>query len=306
MKQALDTAISNLADGLHQVAAASEQVAHASKEISRSSQNLSQGGAEQAEALHEVSGRLDDILKVIERNSEFAREANALSQEACGSAEKGVVSMRRLSEAIDRIKASADETAKIVKTIDEIAFQTNLLALNAAVEAARAGDSGKGFAVVAEEVRNLAMRSANAAKSTAQMLEESARNASAGVAINLEVLKNLKEINGHINKVSQVMQEITITSDDQMSGAQHISSAVGRASSVTQQNAATAEESAASAQELNGQAAAMQELVFTFKLEQINDGDLPAKQQDKFWSGMPADLKPNSNTFSADTESVPN
>jgi methyl-accepting chemotaxis protein len=276
MKETLERAISNLSDGMNQVAAASEQVAHASTEISSSSKNLSLGGSEQAGALQEVSERLDDILKVIQRNSVFAREANSLSQEARNSAEKGVSSMQRLSEAIDRIKASADATAKIVKTIDDIAFQTNLLALNAAVEAARAGESGKGFAVVAEEVRNLAMRSANAAKNTAHMLEESGRNASDGVSINQEVLKNLQEINGQVNKVSQVMQEISIASDEQLSGAQQISSAVGRASSVTQQNAATAQESAASAHELNAQASVMQELVGTFKLDQSNRSGLSA------------------------------
>jgi methyl-accepting chemotaxis protein len=278
MKETLERAISNLADGMNQVAAASEQVAHASTEISSSSKNLSLGGSEQAGALQEVSERLDDILKVIQRNSVFSREASSLSQEARNSAEKGVSSMQRLSEAIDRIKASADATAKIVKTIDDIAFQTNLLALNAAVEAARAGESGKGFAVVAEEVRNLAMRSANAAKNTAHMLEESAHNASNGVSINMEVLKNLQEINGQVNKVSQVMQEISIASDEQLSGAQQISSAVGRASSVTQQNAATAQESAASAHELNAQASVMQELVRTFKLSQWNNGGLSASR----------------------------
>ncbi|MBN1568302.1 MAG: HAMP domain-containing protein [Acidobacteria bacterium] len=273
MKKTLDTAISNLADGMHQVAAASEQVAHASTEISSSSKNLSLGGSEQAGALQEVSERLDDILKVIQRNTIFAREATTLSKDARESADKGVASMQRLSEAMDRIKASADETAKIVKTIDDIAFQTNLLALNAAVEAARAGESGKGFAVVAEEVRNLAMRSANAAKNTAHMLEDSARNAGDGVTINQEVLKNLQEINDQINKVSQVMQEISIASDEQLSGAQQISSAVGRASSVTQQNAATAQESAASAHELNAQASVMQELVGTFKLNHVYNGE---------------------------------
>ena len=169
--------------------------------------------------------------------------------------------------------------------------------MNAAVEAARAGESGKGFAVVAEEVRNLAMRSANAAKNTAHMLEDSARNASAGVAINQEVLKNLHEINEQINKVNQVMKEISIASDEQLSGAQQISSAVGRASSVTQQNAATAQESAASAHELNAQAAVMQELVGTFKLEKIDNGGRafnPSLKQE-FGAGMPENLSQERN-----------
>jgi methyl-accepting chemotaxis protein len=268
MKKALDDAISNLADGMQQVAATAVKVRSAATEISSSSTSLSQGGSEQSGALHEVSDRLDEMLKVIQRNTVCAREASDLSQQARSSAEKGVHSMNRLSEAIDRIKASADATVKIVKTIDDIAFQTNLLALNAAVEAARAGDSGKGFAVVAEEVRSLAMRSASAAKNTAQMLEESARNAANGVSINQEALKNLQEINQQINKVSHVMQDVTAASDEQLSGAQQIGIAVGRASSVTQQNAATAQESAASASELQTQSQKMQELVLTFKLDQ--------------------------------------
>jgi methyl-accepting chemotaxis protein len=290
MKQALDTAISNLADGLHQVAATSKHVADASGEISTGSQNLTVGGNEQSAALEEVSRRLDDILKVIQRNSVFAREASNISKEARQSAGKGVESMRRLSEAIDRIKASADETAKIVKTIDEIAFQTNLLSLNAAVEAARAGDTGKGFAIVAGEVRSLAMRSATAAKNTAQMLEESARNALDGVTINREVLKNLGEINEHINKVGQVMLEITATSEEQASGAQHITAAVGRASSVTQQNAAAAQQSSASAQELSAQASAMQKLVLTFRLgNQENTGPMMEQQDSDIWSMLPSE-----------------
>src|SRR5207244_3670763 len=134
--------------------------------------------------------------------------------------EEGVRSMQHLSEAITKIKGSADSTAKIVKTIDEIAFQTNLLALNAAVEAARAGDAGKGFAVVAEEVRNLAMRSAEAAKHTANLIEESVKNADGGVALNQEVLSNLQEINGQIEKVSEVVAEIAAASDQQSQGVE--------------------------------------------------------------------------------------
>jgi len=150
--------------------------------------------------------------------------------------------------------------------------------------------------VVAEEVRNLAMRSANAAKNTAHMLEDSARNAGDGVTINQEVLKNLKEINDQINKVSQVMQEISIASDEQLSGAQQISSAVGRASSVTQQNAATAQESAASAHELNAQAEVMQDLVGTFRLEQTRNDARPLVSSPKpqFRPVGTAHLKQNS------------
>ena len=189
-----------------------------------------------------------------------------MSDGAQTSAQRGVDSMARLSEAIERIKTSSDETAKIIKTIDEIAFQTNLLALNAAVEAARAGDAGKGFAVVAEEVRNLAMRSAEAAKTTANLIEGSVRNAENGVAINQEVYSNLEDINNQIRKVGEVMAEIAAASDQQSEGIEQINDAVGQMDAVTQQNAANSEESASAAQELSSQAAQVRGLVGSFAL----------------------------------------
>src|SRR5207244_2344599 len=149
-----------------------------------------------------------------------------LSEGARASANKGMGSMKRLSQAMDKIKSSGDATAKIVKTIDEIAFQTNLLALNAAVEAARAGDAGKGFAVVAEEVRNLAMRSADAAKNTANLIEESVKNAEGGVSLNEEVSRNFVEIQEQAKKVNEVMSEIAAASDQQAQGVSQVSTAI--------------------------------------------------------------------------------
>jgi methyl-accepting chemotaxis protein len=175
--------------------------------------------------------------------------------------------MRRLSEAIQKIKESADQSAKIVKTINEIAFQTNLLALNAAVEAARAGDAGKGFAVVAEEVRNLALRSADAAAGTSALIEESVKNSENGVILNGEVLANLEVINEQVNKVSTVIEEIAAASDQQNTSLSVISNTVTQMSNLTQEVAATAQQSASAAEELTGQAGEMQSMVQSFKIK---------------------------------------
>jgi methyl-accepting chemotaxis protein len=157
-----------------------------------------------------------------------------------------------------------------VRTIDEIAFQTNLLALNAAVEAARAGDAGKGFAVVAEEVRSLAQRSAEAARNTSRLIEESVKNAESGVELNGAVLKQLGEIAGQVNRVGAVMGEIAAASEQQSDGVSQINSAVEQMNGVTQGVASNSEQSAASAEELSGQAERMRELVTTFRLQGVS------------------------------------
>lgn len=266
IKNSLNTAVQNLDDSMTQVLVGAEQVASASGQISSGSQSLAQGASEQASSLEEISSALQEMASMTKQNAGNAREAKALAEAARMSADKGGDSMARLSAAIDKIKSSSDETAKIVKTIDEIAFQTNLLALNAAVEAARAGDAGKGFAVVAEEVRNLAMRSAEAAKNTADLIEGAVKNADGGVAINQEVFSNLKDINDQVNKVSEVMAEIAAASDQQSQGIEQVNVAVGQMDQITQQNAANSEESAAAAEELSSQAQEMQGMVSSFKL----------------------------------------
>jgi methyl-accepting chemotaxis protein len=268
IKQAMNTASDNLQQALSQVSTASQQITGVSGQISSSSQALSSSATAQASSLEEVSSSLQEMSSMTKQNASNAKEARSLSEGARSTAAKGVDSMQRLSEAINLIKASSDSTAKIVKTIDEIAFQTNLLALNAAVEAARAGDAGKGFAVVAEEVRNLAMRSAEAAKNTSNLIEESVKNAEGGVSINQEVLSNLREINDQVNKVSEVMAEIASASDQQSQGIDQITTSVSQMSDMTQQNAANSEESAASAVELDNLAHKMQKMVDAFNIGQ--------------------------------------
>jgi methyl-accepting chemotaxis protein len=270
--ESLNAAISNIDETLTQVSSASEQVTAAASEISAGGQSLAQATSRSAASIEEVTSSLQEMLSMAQQNSTNAQEARTLAESAQQSAERGADSMLRLSKSVEKIKSSADETAKIVKTIDDIAFQTNLLALNAAVEAARAGDAGRGFAVVAEEVRNLAMRSAEAAKNTSRMIEGSVKNADEGVSLNREVLANLGDITGQVRRVVQVMAEIAAASEQQRSGASQISRSVEEMSRLTQQNAATSEESASTAEELASQARTLLDLVSSFQLTQQRSG----------------------------------
>jgi len=266
IKASLNRAIENLDEGLGQVGQASEQVSAAAGQISTGSQSLAEGASEQASSLEEISSSLEEMASMTQQNSENSDQAKALSLTARKSADGGTEAMNRMTQTIGKIKASSDETAKIVGTIDEIAFQTNLLALNAAVEAARAGEAGKGFAVVAEEVRNLAQRSAEAAKTTANLIEESVRNSEDGVKVTQEVGNILNEIAEGSRKVSDIISEIAAASTEQSQGISQINTAVTQLDKVTQQNAANAEESASAAEELNGQSTEMQSMVGQFKL----------------------------------------
>ena len=237
------------------------QVAQASDQVSSSSQSMAEGASEQASSLEETSASLEQMNSTIRQNAKNAQDANGMAEEARKMSAKGNEAMTRLAQTIGKIKTSSDQTASILKTIDEIAFQTNLLALNAAVEAARAGEAGKGFAVVAEEVRSLAQRSAEASKSTAQLIEDACKNAEQGVNVANEAEESLSQIDATVAKVTDLINLVSAASTEQADGIDQISKAVGQMDQVTQSNAASSEESAAASEELSAQAQELTSMV---------------------------------------------
>ncbi len=270
IKNNLNSAVSQLDDALSQVSDATEQVSSAGQQISSGSQTLSQGANEQASSLEEVSSNLEEMSSQTKQNSQNANQAKTMSGEANKNAVTGAESMEKMSKTMEKIKDSSNKTSQIVKTIDEIAMQTNLLALNAAVEAARAGEAGRGFAVVAEEVRNLAQRSAEAAKNTNNMIQESVENADQGVQVSEEVAKSLESIREVSQKVNDLVAEVAAASDEQSKGIDQVNQAVSDLDKVTQQNASNSEESASAAEELASQAEELQGMVAQFTLTNSN------------------------------------
>jgi methyl-accepting chemotaxis protein len=246
-----DGAFSRVSSNLRQV---STRMAGSAAHVADSSQQMASGASEQAASLEEIAASLQELSSMTSGNADNARQTDSAAVQAFDAAHKGVGAMGRLTDAIGNIKHSSDETARILKTIDEIAFQTNLLALNAAVEAARAGDAGKGFAVVAEEVRNLAQRSAEAAKNTAGLIDEAQINADSGVTLVTEAADFLKDIETNVGSVKELIAQVATASDEQAIGINEITTAVDQLDNVTQANAANSEESAASSEELSSQA----------------------------------------------------
>jgi methyl-accepting chemotaxis protein len=237
------------------------QVSQASDQVSSSSQSMAEGASEQASSLEETSASLEQMNATVRQNAENAQSANSMAEEARQMSVRGNEAMKRLTQTISKIKDSSDQTASILKTIDEIAFQTNLLALNAAVEAARAGEAGKGFAVVAEEVRSLAQRSAEASKSTAQLIEDACRNADQGVDVASEAETSLTQIDAAVTRVTELINEVSSASNEQADGIDQVTKAVSQMDQVTQANAASSEESAAASEELSAQAEELNSMV---------------------------------------------
>jgi methyl-accepting chemotaxis protein len=237
----------------------SEEVAESARQVSATSQMLAEGASEQAASLEETAASLEELTAMTGSNAEQASATKTLADQTRAAAEAGASDMGGMSAAMDAIKASGDNIAKIIKTIDEIAFQTNLLALNAAVEAARAGEAGAGFAVVAEEVRSLAQRSAQAARETAEKIEDSIQKSQRGVALSGQVSIRLNEIVEKARKMNTLVADIANGSNEQKTGIGQISIAVSEMDKVTQRNAAGAEESASASEELSNQAATLRD-----------------------------------------------
>ncbi len=250
--------IKSAMDQMHETA---DQVATAANQVSSSSQLLAEGASAQASAIEETSSSLEEMSSMTRQNAENANHANSLMGETKNTVERADGSMKQLTSSMKEISGASEETSKIVKTIDEIAFQTNLLALNAAVEAARAGEAGAGFAVVANEVRNLAMRAAEAAKNTSVLIEGIVRKIKEGSAIVEKTNGEFVEMSRSAGKSAELVGEISAASNEQAQGVSQISKAITDMDKVVQQNAATAEESASASEQMNAQAQSMKGVI---------------------------------------------
>jgi methyl-accepting chemotaxis protein len=256
---------------------ASNRVATGAEQVSDSSRQLAEGTSEQAASLEESSSSLEQMAGMTRRNAENANQAMRIVRESKEDMGVAGQAMDALVNSMRDIASASEKTQKIIKTIDEIAFQTNLLALNAAVEAARAGEAGAGFAVVADEVRNLAMRAAEAAKSTSALIEETTRKVSEGAALAAGANEAFGRVREGADSVSEIVGEITAASSEQAQGIEQINKAVSQMDRIVQQNAANAEESASASNDMNNQARTVKENVQ--ELAALIGGDGNRKQQ---------------------------
>lgn len=259
-----------LTNVMKEILQASTEVSAAGGQLSSASQQVSSGATEAASALEETVSSIEELTSMVKLNAENAKQAASLSQASSKNAEEGDVEIKHLIESMGQISQSSKKIEEIINVIDDIAFQTNLLALNAAVEAARAGEQGKGFAVVAEAVRNLAQRSASAAKDINSLIKDSVEKIEKGTRVADSSASVLKNIVTSVKKVSDLNNEIASASNEQATGISQISKAMNELDSSTQQNASASEEVAASSEEMASQATVLQRLVVD--LERIIDG----------------------------------
>ena len=266
IETALRAALDGLNDTIQQTNLVVTQVAQAVNQVRAVSQDLATGAQEQSAAVEEVASSLARTDEQVKSSAENSSGANQLTSETANLADVGLQRMKALTEAMGAIDTSSQQIAKIIKVIDDIAFQTNLLALNAAVEAARAGQAGRGFAVVSQEVRNLAERSAKAAKSTAELIEDSSHRTQDGVKITAEMGTALGEIVQNVVKVKDLVGEIAAAGEEQSKSLAQINLAMGQVNQGAQSSSSQSEELASTADELGSLADRLRQETSRFKV----------------------------------------
>ncbi len=256
-----------LAGTVHSVRSGSTNIATASGEISAGNADLSRRTEQQAASLEETASSLEELTSTVRQNADNARQANQLALSASDVAGKGGQLVSQVVDTMDTISSSSKRIVDIIAVIDGIAFQTNILALNAAVEAARAGEQGRGFAVVASEVRNLAQRSAAAAKEIKELITASVTQVEAGTQLVGKAGQTMGDIVTSVERVTTIMSDIMLAGEEQSAGIDQINQAIAQMDEATQQNAALVEEAAAAAESMRQQAAQLEELVGKFQLD---------------------------------------
>ncbi len=277
-QEAIDTSVNNLRSMVGDIRESASAITSGAGEIAQGNQDLSQRTEEQASSLEETASSMEQLTGTVKQNADNANQANQLASGAREQAEKGGKVVGKAVSAMSEINNSSKKIADIISVIDEIAFQTNLLALNAAVEAARAGEQGRGFAVVAGEVRNLAQRSAAAAKEIKALINDSVEKVDEGSKLVDESGKTLEEIVTAVKKVSDIIAEIAAASQEQSTGIDQVNKAIIQMDEVTQQNAALVEEAAAASESMDEQSKGLSQLMEFFSTDD-NDGEAPAVRQ---------------------------
>ncbi|MBN1344303.1 MAG: methyl-accepting chemotaxis protein [Phycisphaerae bacterium] len=287
VRRQIVTALQGMVQGLRSTA---QEVVNSSNQVASTSQSLADGASEQAGNLEETSSALEEMAAMARQNADHAKQADQLMSEANEIVAEADGSMKETNQSMQEISEASEQISKIIKVIEEIAFQTNLLALNAAVEAARAGEHGKGFAVVADEVRNLAQRAAGAARETGTLIERTVSRVSRGVDLNKTMGEGFEKIGGSVGKVGELIAQIAKASSEQAQGVEQVNTAISRMDKVTQSNAAGAEEAAGASEQMSSLARDVTGLVN--QLIALVGGSQVREQASRHPASRPAAKKP--------------